>query len=148
MMTTLKPAVFIDADVLFAAAASPSTHSASTVVLTLGEITLLDCVTSQQAVVESERNITKKMPTRLPELQLLVHRCLRVVDDPLPTELSALKGLADTKDLPLLVAALREGCEYFVTFNTRHYYPKVGTIRLLRPGDFLTQIRTRLIGML
>ncbi len=146
-MTTPKPSVFIDADVLIAAAASPSTHGASTVVLTLGEIRLLDCVSSQQAVIESERNITKKMPTRLPELQLMVHRCLRVIDDPLAAELVALKGSADPKDLPLLVAAMREGCEYFLTFNIRHYYPKESTIRVLRPGDFLTQIRTRLSGM-
>lgn len=144
-MTKLR--VFIDADVLFAAAASPSTHSASTVILTLGEITLVECFTSQQAIVEGERNLTKKMPARLPEFRLLVARCLQVVDDPLRSDLLAFHGWADPKDLPLLVAAYREGCEYFLTFNTRHYYPKAEDVQILRPGDFLAHVRMRLIGL-
>jgi len=142
-----KLRVFIDADVLFAAAASPSTHSASIVVLTLGEITLIECLTSQQAIVEGERNLAKKMPVRLPEFQLLVARSLQVVDDPLHSDLLAFHGWADQKDLPLLVAAHREACEYFLTFNTRHYYPKTENVRILRPGDFLAHVRMRLSGL-
>jgi len=36
-----KPRVFIDADVLFAGAASPSEHGASLVILRMAEITVL-----------------------------------------------------------------------------------------------------------
>lgn len=36
------PKLFVDADVLFAGAASPSEHSASLLVLTLSEITLIN----------------------------------------------------------------------------------------------------------
>ena len=39
-MTPSKPRVFVDADVLFAGAASPSEHGASFVVLRMAEITL------------------------------------------------------------------------------------------------------------
>lgn len=145
---TAKPLVFIDTDVLIAAAASASTHSASTVVLTLLEITLIDCICSQQVVTEGERNITRKMPSRLPEFQLLIHRCLRIVDDPQPNELAGYSGWADSKDLPLLVAAYREACTHFVTFNTRHYFPPPGGIEIMRPGDFLSQVRLRLSGLL
>jgi hypothetical protein len=37
-----KLRVFVDADVIFAGSAAPSEHSASHVVLRMGEITLLD----------------------------------------------------------------------------------------------------------
>jgi len=75
-----KLTVFLDADVIFAGAASPSEHGASHVVLRMGEITLIECLTSQQAVTEVERNLADKLPAKLPELRLLVSRCLRVSD--------------------------------------------------------------------
>ncbi len=40
------PIEFPDADVIFAGSASPQEHSASHVVLLMGEITLLDCFTT------------------------------------------------------------------------------------------------------
>jgi len=39
-----KPKAFVDADVIFAGAAAPTEHGASHVVLRMGEITLIDCV--------------------------------------------------------------------------------------------------------
>jgi hypothetical protein len=41
--------VFVDADVIFAGAASPSEYSASNVVLRMAEITLINAITSAQA---------------------------------------------------------------------------------------------------
>ena len=49
-----KPKVFVDADVIFAGAAAPTEHGASHVVLRMGEITLIDCISSEQAVKEPE----------------------------------------------------------------------------------------------
>jgi predicted nucleic acid-binding protein len=150
LMSKLPPhklRIFVDADVIFAGSASPTEHGASHVVLLMGEITLLDCITSQQAITEVERNLGEKLPAKLPEFRLLVNRCLRVVADPLVAELPAYAGLADPKDLPLLVAALREQCDYLLTFNVRHYFPQGGTITVLRPGDFLQTIRELLSQM-
>ncbi len=142
--TVNKPVVFLDADVIFAGSAAPSEHGASHVVLRMGEITLLECLTSQQAVSEVERNLTAKLPNKLPEFRLLVSRCLRVVPDPTPADLLPHIGQADPKDLPLLVAALREDCTYLLTFNVRHYFPTAGTIVVQRPGEFLLTIRSLL----
>jgi hypothetical protein len=89
-----KPIVFLDADVIFAGAASPTEHGASHVVLRLGEITLIECVTSTQAITEVERNLTDKLPSMLPELRLIISRSLQIVPD--------------LKDLPILVAALKK----------------------------------------
>jgi hypothetical protein len=139
-----KPVVFLDADVIFAGAAAPTEHGASHVVLRLGEITLIDCVTSAQVVTEVERNLAEKLPDKLPTLRLILSRSLRVVPDPAPQELAPYKGQADPKDLPILVAALQQGCRFLLTFNTRHYTPNAEKIIVQRPGDFLTTVRTLL----
>ena len=77
-----KPRVFLDADVIFAGAAAPTEHGASHVVLQVGEITLIECLTSTQVVTEVERNLGEKLPSKLPELRLIISRSLRVVPDP------------------------------------------------------------------
>jgi hypothetical protein len=68
------PKLFVDADVLFAGAASPSEHSASLMVLTLSEITLIKALTSEQVVAEAERNLVAKIPKALPAFQHLASR--------------------------------------------------------------------------
>ena len=141
MLPTSKPRVFVDADVLFAGVAAPSDHGASLVILRMAEITLIEAVTSQQVVVEAERNLAEKLPKSLPAFRLIVSRCMRVVPDPRPADILPHAGLADPKDLPILVAAVREGCPWLVTFNTRHYQPGLSSITVLRPGDFLVKAR-------
>ena len=136
-----KPRVFVDADVLFAGAAGPSEHGASLLVLRLAEITLLEALTSQQVIAEAGRNLAEKLPQALPAFQLVVSRCLRVVPDPSPADLEPHSSLADPEDLPVLVAALREGCPWLVTFNVRHYQPGHPGVTVLRPGEFVLRVR-------
>ena len=146
-MPAHKLQVFLDADVLFAGAASPSTHGASYIVLQLAELTLIECLTSEQVLAEAERNLSEKLPNKLPAFQKLVNCCLRVLPDPSRDDLSVYAGQAAKEDLPILVAALREKCAYLLTFNTRHYYPRGNPIIIQRPGDFLFTLREWL-GML
>jgi hypothetical protein len=136
-----KPRVFVHADVLFAGAASPSEHGASLIILRLGEITLIEAVASQQVIAETERNLEEKLPQALPAFRLLVSRCLRVVPDPRPEDLAAYAGAADPKDLPILVAAVREACPWLVTFNVRHFQPGHPEVTVLRPGAFVLRVR-------
>ena len=136
-----KPRIFIDADVLFAGAASPNEHSASNLLLRMAELTLIEAVTSTQAITEVERNLQDKMPKALPAFQLLVSRCLRVVADPDPAELAEYAGLANPEDLPILVAALREECSLLATFNVRHYQPGHPSVVVLKPGDMVLRVR-------
>jgi hypothetical protein len=142
-----KPRVFVDADVVFAGAAAPSEHGASLLVLRLAELTLIEAVTCQQVVAEVERNLTAKLPRGLAAFRLLVDRCLRVVPDPSPEEVAEHEGHADPKDLPILVAAAREGCEWLVTFNVRHFQPGDAQLLVLRPGELVLRIRDRLAGL-
>lgn len=136
-----KPLVFVDADVLFAGAASQTEHGASLLILRLAEITLIDAVTSEQVIVEEERNLEAKVPKALPAFHHLVNRCLRFVKDPEPEDLQPYKDLADPKDLPILVTALRETCPWLVTFNTRHYQPGHKNISVVTPEEFVLRIR-------
>ena len=139
-----KPRIFVDADVLFAGAASPSEHGASLLVLRMAEITLVEALTSEQVIAEAERNLAEKLPLALPIFRLIASRCLRVVPDPSLPDLQPYRDLADPKDLPILVAALRESCPWLVTFNVAHFQPGHPGVAVLRPGDFLLRVRDRL----
>lgn len=142
-----KPRLFVDADVLFAGAASPSEHGASLVVLRLAEITLIDAITSRQVITEAERNLEAKFPQALPAFRLLVSRCLQVVPNPAPEDLGPFEGAADPKDLPILVAAVQERCPWLVTFNVRHFQPGHPDVTILRPGDFVQRVREMLTAL-
>lgn len=147
-LPSVKPRVFIDADVLFAGAASPYQHSASVVMLRMAEITLLEALTCEQVIIEAERNLQAKMPLALPAFHLLVSRSLHVVANPTAVDLLPYSGKADLKDLPILVAAYRENCTWLVTFNTRHYQPGVAGIAAVKPGDFIMRVRDLLLGLM
>ena len=136
-----KLKIFIDSDLLFAGAASPGEHSASLVVLQMAEINLVDAVASEQVIAECERILGQKLAHKLPEMRLLVSRCLHVIPDPQPEDLDTHKGIADPKDLPILVAALGQDCRYLVTFNVRHYQPGHQNVAVLRPGEFVSRVR-------
>jgi len=142
-----KPRVFVDADVLFAGAAAPSEHGASLTILRMAEITLIEALTCQQAIIEAERNLAVKLPVALPAFRLIVSRCLQIVSDPTPEELAPHAGRADPEDLPILVSALREGCPWLVSFNLRHFQPGVPEVTVLRPGDFVLRVRDHLSGL-
>lgn len=43
--------------------------------------------------------------------------------------------------LPILVAALREDCEWLVTFNLRHYQLGHANLRVAQPGTFVREVR-------
>jgi len=139
-----KPRLLVDADVIFAGAASPSEHSASLVVLRMGEITLIDAVTPQQAITEAERNLAQKIPEAITTFRLLVERALRLVPTPSRQEVSAYRGMADPKDLPILVAAIRESCPWLVTFNVDDFRPGHPDVTVLRPGAFVERVRSLL----
>jgi predicted nucleic acid-binding protein len=143
MATTKKsnPRIFVDADVLISGAVSPLEQSASQLVLRLAEITLIDAMISEQVLTEAERNLKTKFPKALPAFRHLVSRCLQVVPDPNTEDLCTFRGIADPKDLPILVACLQADCPWLVTFNLRHYQPGHLDVKVLRPGDFILHVR-------
>jgi hypothetical protein len=49
--------------------------------------------------------------------------------------------MADEKDLPILVTAVREQCPWLLTFNLRDFEPGHPEVVVLNPGAFLTEVR-------
>lgn len=139
--------IFFDADVIFAGSASPRDYGASLVLLRMAEITLIQAVTSQQVIDEVERNLKEKIPSAIPAFQMIVNRCLLVVENPDSAELIKFKGCADDKDLPILVAAHREMCSLFTTYNIKHYKPGISGLTVLTPGDLILKVRNQLNGL-
>lgn len=139
--------VMVDADIMFAGAASPSDRSASTVIepsavlLRLSELTLVDGGASGQVVAEAERNLTEKVLAAVPRFLELAAACLRVVPDPTADEVVALDGLAHPKDVPILTAAVRDGCAVLVTFNERDHRPGHPDVEVVTPGVLVQRVR-------
>lgn len=147
MKQRYKPRVFVDANVLFAGAAAPTEHGASLVILRMAEITLIEAITSEQVITETERNLIAKLPQALSRFRLLIDRCLHVVPDPSPEDLSKYVNSADPKDLPIFIAALRENCSWLVTFNVHHFEPGHPDVKILRPGEFVLRVRDLLANL-
>lgn len=137
------PRVFFDADALLAGSAS--TTGASHLLLHLSDLGLIHGLTSKQARDEAQRNLARKIPAALPEFEALIQQAVEVVADPPEEELDSFRGKAHPKDLPILVAAIRAGARWLVTFNTRDYYDSPPGIRVLDPGQAIQAIRASLV---
>jgi len=136
--------VGIDADVLFAGAAS--TSGASHVVLQLGELGIVDVRVADQARAEAERDLADKLPAALPALRALLDACTSPIPMAAPTAARRLSraGEADPKDAPILAAALAADCRWLLTFNVRDY--RTERIRVSQPGPFLEELRAMLVA--
>lgn len=102
--TVPRPKVYIDSDVLLAAALS--TRGASHIIVKLSELTLIEGVISEAVQMEVERNLRAKLPAALPAYRALVQSAqLQVVPWPTVEKLETYRGQADNKGLPHLAAA-------------------------------------------
>ncbi|NCO43205.1 PIN domain-containing protein [bacterium] len=140
------PRVFFDAAVLIAGAASRS--GAGRLLLKAAELGLVTGITSAQAVAEARRNLEAKLPGAVCAFEQLLSACVTVAGDPSVAAEAQLAGQADSKDLPILAAAVENGAHFLVTFNIRHYSLATERPRVTRPGDLLRAIRGRLSGLL
>jgi predicted nucleic acid-binding protein len=139
--------VYVDADVLLASCASPSSHSAGQVVLSLSESTLLDAVTSELALEECRRSLERKLPDATETFEFLVRRSLDVVPAPSKETVRRHAGRADWKDVPHLACALKHGCACLVTYNTSDYTPGHPDVQIVWPGELVRRVRERLTGL-
>ena len=139
--------VYFDADVLFAGAASPSDYSASQVLLTLSEITLIEGITTEPAVEEGRRNLEAKLPDATANFQRLTRRALTIREAPSRDALLSYVGRAEWKDLPHLVGALRAECQYLATYNVGDYKPGVSEVVAIQPGSLVRRVRDHLSAL-
>ena len=112
-----KPRVFVDADVIFAGAAAPTEHGANLTVLRMAEITLIEAITSQQAVTEAECNLEAKLPATLPMFRLSEENFLLWVRSgarkehlPRPSDLRCLRSFMPCIGSPETACPPRKRC--------------------------------------
>jgi hypothetical protein len=127
--------VFLDANVLFSAS-----HTGSNVARLIAWLReQATAVTDGLAVEEARRNLALKRETWLPAFEKLI-RSVEIV----PSVVFDLPVALEEKDAPLLCAAIRSTCRYFVTGDRRdfgHLYGQtiegVEVISLLRLAEIL-----------
>ena len=136
--------VFLDANVLFAAAYSPDGLSALLIELgAAGRVTLL---TSALAIIEAERNLEAKRPAALAALRGNLS-AVRIVRAPAPADVERLTPPElSSKDRPLLAAAIGADATHFVTGDVadfgRFMNRRAGLpLRVMTPRRFVTEVR-------
>lgn len=131
--------VFIDSNIWFSAFYKKSI--ASNLIDRLFQ-KKLEIVVSESVLEEIVRNIGEKLPVVLP----LVYRFFQeypitVIKNPKIEQLPEFTGLAQRKDLPILVSALNYRCDFFVTGNKKDF--KISRIKkrhhllILNPREML-----------
>ena len=139
-----RPKVFLDASVLFAAAASAT--GASRAIVVLAEIGLIKVIVSSQVLEETERNLSRKAPRALPFYrQVIASLDLELVDEPAPGKVAECTEVIEAKDAPILAAAMEAKPARLVTLNTKHFVvPEViafSKLMIQTPGEFIREIR-------
>lgn len=135
--------VFADSSVLIAGAGSRS--GASRAVLTMAEIGLFKLVLSRQVLDECERNLGKKLPAALPVFaELLANIGPEILSDPPPEESAQWEAIIETKDAPILAAAVNTAVNRLLTLDVKDFAPEVAAqsgLVIQTPGDSVQEIR-------
>ncbi|MGH2374165.1 MAG: PIN domain-containing protein [bacterium] len=125
--------IFMDANVLFAAAISPEGRSAALFLLAeQGRCALL---TSAHVVAEARRNLEGRYPDALQRFERLL-RTVTIVPEATPSRVAWARrqGLQE-EDAPILAAAADAGTGLLVTGDRAHFGPlfghTVGGVRVL-----------------
>jgi predicted nucleic acid-binding protein len=135
---TEPPSVCVDADVLIAGLLSRT--GASHAILVLGELGLLRLVLPEAVVAEVRRNLTTKLPEAAPLFEEFLRAAPLQIHRPTSHDRERASDLADTKDVPILAAAIGAGARLLVTHNIRHFRSGQG-VRVVRPRTLIEEVR-------
>ncbi len=134
--------IFLDANVLFAAAISPQGRSAALFVLAeQGQCTLL---TSPHVIAEARRNLQGRYPEAVGRLERLL-RSVTIVPEAAPSRVAWARqhGLPE-EDAPILAAAADAGATVLVTGDRTHFGAlfghTTGGVRVLSLADTLALV--------
>lgn len=131
--------VFLDANVVFAAAISPEGRSAA--LFQLAQRGLCELLVSPHAVTEARRNVEARYPEAMVRLERLLQRVTTVPEaSPAGVAWARRQGLPD-EDVPILAAAAHATADVLVTGDRTHFGHlfgrTVGGVRILRLADTL-----------
>jgi predicted nucleic acid-binding protein len=111
--------VFMDANVLFAAAISPEGRSATLFVL--AEQLACTLLTSAHAMTEARRNLEARYPDALERFEHLTHRVTIVPEAAPPRVGWARRQRLPDEDAPILAAAVDASADVLVTGDRSHF---------------------------
>ncbi len=131
--------VFFDSSVLISE--SISQKGASRLLLELADLSLLEGHFSPDVFYESERNLSRISSNALPVFYELAGNALTQAEPPTISDLLGVKSFADSKDAPILAAAVAQECHYLVTLNERDFWSPRDMINVASPGTLLQKIR-------
>src|SRR3989337_2513651 len=136
--------VFIDANVLFAAAISPEGRSAA--LFLLAERGLCELVISPYAVTEARRNVEARYADALGRRERLLRNVTTVPEaTPSRAAWARRQGLPE-EDAPILAAAADAGAEVLVTGDRAHFGPLFGQTIGGGPGLRLADTLNLVLG--
>ena len=111
--------VFLDANVLFSA--SLSAQGTAQALLFVAQTTGVQCVSSDYAFAEAQRNLLAKAPHALPTFDLIARLLVRVPEPAAVHVETARNARVVAKDAPVLGAALQCRADVFTTGDVRHF---------------------------
>ncbi len=128
----------MDANVLFSAAITPQGRARAIFELSEDRTTLL---ATGYAVGEARRNLERKYPSKVSELEALLEN-ITIVEEPSARLVEELAPLVpDPDDAPILAGAVSAEADLLVTGNERDFRTLYGTkvrgVLVLRPRDAL-----------
>lgn len=139
--------VFLDANIFFAAAKSPSGGSA--LILGLSKKKKIKVITVSYALLEVERNIKNKLSQRFLfshyQNVLDVNPEIQSLDSVTIKDIVALQNVLTLKDIPILLGALLSGAEVLITLDKKDFLEnqKLRVLKLpfkiLNPENFLKE---------
>lgn len=137
-----KIKIFLDSNVLIAGLAS--IKGASAIVLRLTEIKAFEVFISQQIILESERNIKKKLSEFLPYFYYAIkYLPLEVSKDFQKQDLKLAKLLSKESDQMIFQTVSKIKPDYFLTLNRKHFHQKVikkmANFIICTPAQFLDE---------
>ncbi len=136
--------VFVDASVLFSAIFSAHGHARD--VLHLAGQGILTLIVSRDVLDETERNLQKKSPGKIPLYTTLIAVLQpEIVEDPTPEEVAAAAEYTVQKDAPIVAAAIKANVDYLVTYDHKDLLdpPEVAGksgLTIVRPEAVIQQL--------
>jgi len=111
--------VFLDANVLFAAASSPEGRSAALFLLAGRRVCTL--ITSAYAVTETRRNLEARYPDAIERFERLAPHVVIVPEAASPRVAWARQQGVPAEDAPILAAAVDAGVDMLITGDRSHF---------------------------
>lgn len=137
------PKVFLDANILFAAAYS--SRGGSRKIIRKGIAGELVTIVSSTVLEEAIRNLQQKAPTAVETFMIFVGALNPLIaEEPSTKEVEEVDQYINPEDAVVLAAAIKAESDYFVTLDKKHFLKdprieKKAKLRILSPRQFLKE---------